>query len=131
MKGATLALLVLYAGHGLGADGQDFELDVAPVLCITSQRSPSCYMDFSIEWRGASTADYCVSCSLVDGPLRCWDDESQGTLRDPRTVTQSFDYWLAHSGTSDTLVEVAVKVRPVESSDRRRSRRKRHVWSVW
>ena len=132
VKSHSKSLITLACVLGISVNASDpIDMTVKPELCITTKRAPTCFMDIQIEWRSSTADDYCLHCSLVDGPLACWDNATLGTHTDPRTVEADFTYAMTEEGASGELGVVEVKVLAAESSDRRRNRRKRHVWSVW
>lgn len=105
-------------------------LTVKPVLCITDDRTPNCDIAFLVVWESDHFGYYCLFNDFGETPLRCWDDERQGRISDARTVRQSFTYWMTGDATGDKLAVVAVEVLRMDSDDRRRKRRTRHVWDI-
>ena len=55
--------------------------------------------------------------------------DGEGLVED-RVVVQSFSYWLTGASVDSRLAEAVVEVMSTHSSDRRRHRRSRHVWSI-
>ena len=53
-----------------------------------------------------------------------------GELREKRTVSQDFTYWLGVADSAERLAAAKVQVLRIGSDDRRRERRTRHVWDV-
>jgi hypothetical protein len=126
----TLALLLpalLPAGNA-SADGMD--LTVKPVLCITDKRNPSCDMSFIVLWTSATTGYYCLFNDFNDAPVRCWTQERTARLSDNRTVEENFSFWMTADDFDIRLAQVDVEVLRMDSDDRRRKRRKRHVWDI-
>ena len=110
--------------------GDDMQLTVKPLLCITDARNPSCDMSFLVVWQSIATGYYCLFNDIIDAPLRCWNEERAGRMNDDRTVTQNFSYWMTGTDTSARLAQVNVEVLRMDSDDRRRRRRTRHVWDI-
>jgi hypothetical protein len=126
----TLALLLpalLAAGN---AAAEDMELTVKPVLCITDNRNPSCEMSFVVMWQSAETGYYCLFNDFDDAPVRCWTEERTGRLTDDRTVEEDFSFWMTADDFESRLAQVDVEVLRMDSDDRRRRRRTRHVWDI-
>ena len=112
------------------AHAEDMELSVKPVLCITDNRNPTCDMSFLVVWLSGSTGYYCLFNDFGEAPLRCWNEEREGRLTDERIVQESFSYWMIGTDPSARLAQVNVEVLRMDSDDRRRKRRTRHVWDI-
>jgi hypothetical protein len=124
------ALLIPFLTFADEATGDDMQLTVKPLLCVTDNRNPGCDMSFLILWQSLTTGYYCLFSDFADAPMRCWNDERTGEVSDDRTVTQDFSYWMTGSEASTRLAEVNVEVLRLDSDDRRRRRRSRHVWDI-
>ncbi len=122
-----LLSLLLAAGE---SHAEDMELTVKPVLCITDKRNPSCEMAFLVVWRSGSTGYYCLLNDFGEAPIRCWNEEREGQLSDEQVVRESFSYWMIGTDPKARLAQVDVEVLRMDSDDRRRSRRTRHVWDI-
>ena len=105
-------------------------LKVKPVLCITDNRTPSCDIGFLVAWESSQAGYYCLFNNFGEAPLRCWSEQNEGSLTDERTVEKSFSYWMTDADAGDRLVTVAVEVLRMDTDDRRRKRRTRHVWDI-
>ena len=106
------------------------QLRVRPVLCIIDERTPSCQMSFLVLWQSAETGYYCLYNDFGRAPLRCWAEQRSGELGDERTVNSEFSYWMAGDDNESPLAVVVVEVLRVDTDDRRRKRRSRHVWDI-
>jgi hypothetical protein len=126
----TLALLLPALALAEDQAGDEMQLTVKPLLCITDNRNPSCDMSFLIVWQSRDTGYYCLFNDLAETPARCWIEEQAGQLSDDRTVSESFSYWMTSSDPESRLAEVTVEVLRMDSDDRRRRRRTRHVWDI-
>ncbi len=105
-------------------------LTVKPVLCITDKRTPSCQMSFLVLWESAQTGYYCLFSDFGKAPIRCWSSELSGRTKDERIVQNDFRYWMQDDNSGLQLAVVTVEVLRLESDDRRRKRRTRHVWDI-
>ncbi len=126
----TIALLLPALATAEDQAGDDMRLTVKPVLCITDNRNPSCDMSFLVVWQSGETGYYCLLNDFTDAPVRCWSEEHTGRLSDDRIVRKKFSYWMTGSDPDSRLAEVTVEVLHMDSDDRRRRRRTRHVWSI-
>jgi hypothetical protein len=126
----TLALLLTALALTGDAAAEDMTLRVKPVLCITDSRNPSCDMAFLVVWQSALTGYYCLFSDFEDAPVRCWNEEQAGELSDERNVQENFSYWMTDRDLASRLAVVTVEVLRMDSDDRRRKRRTRHVWDI-
>ena len=126
----TLLALLLPALALTDETTDDVTLTVKPVLCITDKRNPSCNMSFLVMWQSSIAGYYCVFNDLAEDPVRCWTEERAGRLNDDRNVRQNFSYWITGSDSASRLAQVNVEVLRLDSDDRRRRRRTRHVWDI-
>jgi len=124
----VLALLLpLFAAP---AQADDMKLTVKPILCITDNRNPVCEMSFLVVWESGERGYYCLFNDYGEAPVRCWNEELEGQVTDDRTVRETFSFWMAGTDTGARLAEVNVEVLRMDSDDRRRKRRTRHVWDI-
>lgn len=129
---ATLIFSV-FAGLATPVEGRDdpVVLRVKPVLCITDARAPQCEMSLIVDWRSTLAGDYCLYNDFsADEPLGCWQAQAAGRHVEDRVVDETFSYWLTRGDADGRLAEAQVEVMSADSSDRRRNRRSRHVWSI-
>jgi len=126
----TLALLLPALALAEDPEADDMRLTVKPVLCITDNRNPTCDMSFLVVWQSGETGYYCLLNDFTESPVRCWSEEQEGQLNDARIVGENFRYWMAGSDPDSRLAEVTVEVLHMDSDDRRRRRRTRHVWDI-
>jgi hypothetical protein len=126
----ALALLLSTLALAENGAGDDMHLAVKPVLCITDSRNPSCDMSFLVVWQSGETGYYCLFNDFTEAPVRCWSEERAGRLNDDRIVRENFSYWMTGNDPDSRLAVVTVEVLRVDSDDRRRRRRTRHVWDI-
>ncbi len=132
-KKRLLLLFLLLAPLLSSADSEpdnDMSLSVKPVLCITDARSKTCDIAFLVEWRSELNGDYCLFNDLESTALRCWSNRYDGQHNDKRLIAESFTYWMTGEEAKVKLVVAAVEVLRLDSNDRRRKRRSRHVWDI-
>ncbi len=123
--------LLLAAGSVSPAAGADGPwLRVKPLICIAARNSETCATVFQIDWRSPQPADYCLARDNSPLPVRCWAQATAGEHRDSVVVTQDFYYWITGSDSTQKLSAVKVEFLRLQSEDRRRERRSRHVWDV-
>ena len=113
-----------------GADTPAPRLTVKPQLCVTDKDATLCSMTFNIRWKSETAAEYCLNDSARTAPLRCWETATAGTHSEKREVSEAFVYWLGAPGGAQRVAEVKIEVLRLDSADRRRERRTRHVWDV-
>jgi hypothetical protein len=121
---------LLICAVAAGADVPAAKLFVKPLLCVTDRESTICSVNFDIRWKSAVAAEYCLNDSTKSAPLRCWETATSGTHQEKREVSEAFVYWLGAPGGAQRVAEVKIDVLRLDSADRRRERRMRHVWDV-
>jgi len=126
----TLALFATAVAVADDTREEFLQLSVKPVLCVTDKRNPSCDMAFLVVWESTDTGYYCLFNDLQDSTLRCWQEDRSGELIDERTVDESFSFWMTGGDVASRLAQVDVEVLRMDSDDRRRRRRTRHVWDI-
>ena len=125
-----LLILLLTLLPVFAAAEDDVELKIRPVLCIIDERTPSCQMSFLVLWESAETGYYCLYNDFGESPLRCWTEQRSGELNDERTVDSEFSYWMTGDDAKSPLAVVAVEVLRMDTDDRGRNSRSRHVWDI-
>lgn len=130
MRLLVILVLLLPALAVAEEASDDMTLTVKPLLCVTDNLNPSCDMSFLIVWQSIATGYYCLFSDFTDAPMHCWSEERTGELNDDRTVTQDFSFWMTGTDAGARLAEVKVEVLRMDSDDRRRRRRTRHVWDI-
>lgn len=107
------------------------EMHIKPKLCVRGTSADRCHLEISITWRSSDNGKYCLYNEKSLEPLRCWIKKMQGDTTDRISIKKDLDYWLAWQINNDELTRKTLKVLTVKSDDRRRSRRRRHVWSLF
>jgi hypothetical protein len=132
MKHLILLLLLLMPAFVVAeTDGEaTMRMTVKPMLCIIDKRTPQCQLAFLVVWESEQDGYYCLFNDFGDAPLRCWNDEREGRLNDERSVNESFSYWMTGDDSENRLAMIAVEVLRMDTDDRRRNRRTRHVWDI-
>lgn len=108
---------------------EEMHLKVRPVLCIIDERTPRCEMSFLVLWESKEAGYYCLYNNFRESPLRCWTEQRSGEHSDERSVDSEFSFWMSGDDESPLAV-VAVEVLRMDTDDRRRKRRSRHVWDI-
>ncbi|MDH3266732.1 MAG: DUF3019 domain-containing protein [Gammaproteobacteria bacterium] len=130
MPRLLLIMLLLIPGFAAAQNDADMRLSVKPVLCVTDNRTPSCDMSFLVVWLSGISGYYCLFSDFDDTPVRCWNEARAGQQNDDRTVQSNFSYWITGDDHGLRLAQVNIEVLRLDSDDRRRRRRTRHVWDI-
>jgi hypothetical protein len=131
LKLTLLLLLQLpLLAHAQDPADSELRLDVKPVLCIIDNRNPVCEVSFLVVWESETTGYYCLFNDFGEEPLRCWRQAREGQTTDDRTVEEDFAFWMTGGEGENRLAQVDVEVLRLDSDDRRRRRRSRHVWDI-
>jgi len=128
--GLAAGAALLLALPAFAADPAPVKFGVKPLLCVVDKGATSCMMSFDIRWKSELANEYCLNDSAKPDPVHCWARSLNGAVLQEREVSEEFIYWLGAPGGADHLAEVKVTVLRVDSDDRRRERRTRHVWDV-
>jgi hypothetical protein len=126
----TIALLLPAIVSGQPPTEDGVRLRVKPILCVTDNRNPTCDLTFLVTWQSGTTGYYCIFNDFDESPLRCWVEERSGQMTDDRSFDESFTFWLTGEDLRDRLAEVEIEVLRLDSDDRRRNRRTRHIWDI-
>lgn len=126
----TVAFLFAVASVANEAAGENLRLRVKPILCVIDKLNPSCDMSFIVLWESAESGYYCLFNDFDEAPLRCWASRREGEMTDDRTVEEDFSFWMTGENLADRLAQVDIEVLRLDSDDRRRRRRTRHVWDI-
>ncbi|MCZ6854957.1 MAG: DUF3019 domain-containing protein [Gammaproteobacteria bacterium] len=105
-------------------------LSVKPTLCIVTPQAPYCDTDFHVRWTADRPNEYCLHSDHSEPALQCWQGRLMGEFEENRIISKSFSYWLSQLGFTDRFSQVEVSVLSARSGERRRNRRRRHVWSI-
>lgn len=125
-----IGCMVLASVPAAAADLPAARLIVKPLLCVIDREAGQCSMTFRIRWKSEAAAEYCLNDSALSTPLRCWPSAASGSHDQKREVSEAFIYWLGAPGGTQHAAEVKIDVLRLDSTDRRRDRRARHVWDV-
>ena len=126
----SIAAAVLASVPAAGADLPAARLIVKPLLCVIDREAGQCSLTFRIRWKSEAAAEYCLNDSALSTPLRCWPSAASGSHDQKREVSEAFIYWLGSPDGTQRAAEVKIDVLRLDSTDRRRERRARHVWDV-
>ena len=134
----VLTLLVLL--YGLVVNGAyasntvpETQLKLKPKLCIVRRGDDQCTTEVDVRWSSTQADTFCLFRQGKSTALECWNKDKLGQFADQLTTSKSMSYWLMwKSEQGDQEAGRAVlKVVNVIPEDRRRTRRRRHVWSVF
>jgi hypothetical protein len=113
-----------------GAKVQAMDLSVSPKLCITDKADKTCEMTLDFVWQTNDSGDYCLVEKASQAPLQCWQQDSSGQWQAITVVTNKQVFWMSEDGTAAPLDQEVVEVLSTYSDDRRKNRRRKHVWSL-
>lgn len=106
------------------------ELSVTPKLCITDSPQKQCKLPLEFNWQTDNHGNYCLIQEATRDALQCWQQNRQGQWQSVYTVSDQELFWLTEDGQSQPLAETAIEVLSTYTEDRRRNRRRKHVWSL-
>lgn len=126
----VIALLLPVPAPGQDSSADDLKLEVKPVICVTDNRNPNCELSFLVAWESRVAGYYCLFDDFTESALRCWMEERTGRTTEDRTIDRGFTFWMTGRNLAVRLVEVDIEVLRLDTDDRRRRRRTRHVWDI-
>lgn len=99
----------------------EFHIIIAtPNQCVALNKGQRCYQDVVIEWRSPKAGHFCVRSTQVSTPLRCWQNDTQGSIALSVEAEQSVLFTL-HDQPADTkLAEALMRVAWVYQQNRRK-----------
>lgn len=106
------------------------DLTVKPRLCITDSEQKSCELPLEFTWRTDKNGNYCLVQHANEQQLQCWQQNKQGQWQATQSVTDQELFWLTEDGQALPLAQATVEVLSTYTEDRRRNRRRKHVWSL-
>ncbi len=132
---ALVVASLLLGGHAFAQPQPkpQAELEISPRLCIVPRGEQECRVDVELRWHAEQKQAYCVYKQQLEQALQCWSEVAFGELLDALIARSDTRYRLVwdDDGKLVALDEAVLKVVSVVPEDRRRQRRRRHVWSVF
>ena len=128
-----MALLVAILGNSAGSQAQtnteeSVVLTARPGLCVLKDaRTRECVMGVVLEWR-APTGNYCLAQAGKRSPLKCWQQQHEGTHKEALAASSDVVFSLNEKDTSTTLAQVPVRILSL-AQKRPERRRRRHAWA--
>ena len=120
----TIALLsCIAASHAA-------DLSIKPKLCITDSPEKTCQLPLEFAWQADAMGNYCLVQVANQSTLQCWQQNDQGQWQGTQQVNDQELFWLTQDGQTRPLAEAAIEVLSTYTEDRRRNRRRKHVWSL-
>lgn len=102
-----------------------------PLLCVTGDSDNRCEIDLLLAWETSDVGRYCLFLHQNENALQCWLQHSQGQWRETKTIQHYAHFWMSRGKTDKKLAEVRVDVLNINPKEKRRNRRRRHVWSLF
>ena len=106
------------------------DLLVTPKLCITDNADKTCELSLDFEWQTNDQGDYCLINKNDELKLQCWRQDTQGQWQTETQVQNQDIFWMTEEGRAEPLAEAVIEVLSTFTEDRRRNRRRKHVWSI-
>lgn len=131
-----MLLVFLTPGFALQAvaiEKPEASLRASPKLCIVRTAGEWCMIDVELAWQANTQQHYCIRKSQQDTVLQCWPSARVGEFLDHVKAKSDTAYrlvWLS-DGNEYALDEDTLSVVHIVPEDRRRARRRKHIWSVF
>ncbi|MBT8145151.1 MAG: DUF3019 domain-containing protein [Gammaproteobacteria bacterium] len=121
-------MLCLCAAVIARADDADVVLDVKPRLCVMGG-DRKCDASVVAAWRSRQPGAFCLHASGRETPLQCWQEMREGRYLGEHQIDGTLTLILI-AATGAEVARSEIEVLASDTSDRRRKRRRRHVWSI-
>lgn len=111
----------------------DGSIVASPKLCVVRTEGEWCTVDVELVWQANAEQHYCIRKSRQEAVLQCWPAARVGEFLDHVKARGNIAYqlvWLS-DGVEYALDEDTLTVVHVIPDDRRRARRRKHIWSVF
>ncbi|WNO08749.1 DUF3019 domain-containing protein [Teredinibacter sp. KSP-S5-2] len=133
MKSILLLILVclnmVFCARGYGAESMPrIEFSIKPRICILSQGDTICKDLIEVRWVSQQARSLCLFQSGKNLPLRCWEDEFEGSHELELTTKNNIDFYLKEIDADTLLVS---QVFEVVQGDKQLRRRRRNAWSFY
>jgi hypothetical protein len=120
--------VLVFAGRVLAEPDSDMRFSVKPRLCVLAQDEESCHDVLEIRWSTRDKKSLCLFQSSKRLPLRCWEDEREGSHTVEIHTGEDIDFQLQEVGANELLVSQSYEV--VQDQEKYR-RRRRNPWSFF
>lgn len=104
------------------------EFSIKPRICILSQGEEICKDLIEVRWVSQQARSLCLFQSGKNLPLRCWEDEFEGSHELELTTKSNIDFYLKEIDADTLLVSQVFEVVHGEKQFRRR---RRNAWSFY
>lgn len=111
----------------------DASIAAHPKLCVVRTQGQWCTIDVQLTWQSNAEQHYCIRKSQLHAALHCWPSARAGEFLDQVNAKGDTAYqlvWLSE-GVETVLDQDTLNVVHVVPEDRRRARRRKHIWSVF
>lgn len=119
---AAAAILALVGVVQAEADELSPNLTVHPTQCVVLEEGQKCHAKVQVEWSTELPVSVCLHNSLVQKPVRCWEDTIEGAYQEKVIARSSVYYFLKPVTGDEVLAEAELNVAWVYRESRRPSR---------
>ena len=124
-----IGALILFTSASLKAADQKLAtLKLKPTKCVALHHGQECFSDLDISFVAIKQADYCLfSSDNAETPIKCWENQSQGLLKDEIVTVNNILFTLRKKGEHTILAHAEFKVAWVY----RKNSRAKSAWRVF
>lgn len=119
---ATIATLFILGDAQAEASDLPPRLTVRPTQCVVLEQGQKCHANVRVEWKVGRPSSVCLHNSLVQKPLKCWEDAIDGIYQEKVIARSSVYYFLKPAGADEVLAEAELNVAWVYRESRRPTR---------
>lgn len=124
-------LVYAYSFQAAAKQKSAVSLKAKPLLCVTDNENNECDIDLSVVWKATDIGRYCLFLHEEKGALQCWLEHNNGQWEKRKTIKNYAHFWMSRGKTPQKVAEVKVDVLNINPREKRRNRRRRHVWSLF
>ncbi len=105
-------------------------LKVKPSLYVLGKKQKPKQHRLLVTWKSQVSKTLCLYSDQKKPPLKCWKNASKGQFTDNPVITKNIHYILKEKNNPELLAKTKFVVMSSLFKDRRKQRRRRHVWSI-
>ncbi len=103
-------MLICLICHSTAAFGDETFLQIKPANCVALREGQICYQKLTINWRAATSDDYCLYQRGDNTPLVCWNNLMQGSSVYEFAGNSSTDFILVRQRDNQTIAKFTLEV---------------------
>jgi len=104
-------------------------VSITPRICILSEDIDECEESVQLEWKADTERSLCLYESASSTPIQCWQNQQQGNIQLPLSVSETVEFELRDY--NDSLLVLAKTEFKVMHDKKKYRRSRRNPWSFF